>query len=67
MLHAHAFAARPAPEVPSPAAGEGPAAAAAAVLAGPDEPLDPLEVKLAFDAMVDPTLDREAARAETAR
>jgi regulator of sirC expression with transglutaminase-like and TPR domain len=31
-----------------------------------DDELDPLEVKLAFDSLVDPALDREAARAEVA-
>nr|MDP8994478.1 hypothetical protein [Pseudomonadota bacterium] len=58
----HAFIA-----LPSDAAACSPAAAVAAVLDRTDEALDYLDAKLAFDALVDPSLDGHRAREEVAR
>jgi regulator of sirC expression with transglutaminase-like and TPR domain len=57
----------PAPTIADTAPPGGPAATVAAVLDRPDDELAHLEAKLAFDAIVDPSLDREAARAEVER
>ncbi|MDP8994038.1 MAG: transglutaminase-like domain-containing protein [Pseudomonadota bacterium] len=74
MPHALSIASPSATTASSPAqaalpvaACEGAAAAVAAVLDRPDEALDYLEAKLAFDALVDPSLDGHRAREEVAR
>jgi regulator of sirC expression with transglutaminase-like and TPR domain len=67
VSHALAFARSDGPPRPRGKPPADTAAAVAAVLDRPDRGLDYFEAKLAFDAVVDPSLDADAARAEVAR